>query len=124
MRGSKESIVLGMGCFWGAEKRMAGLDGVIEVECGYANGDIDGNYEAVLQHDRRRQRGLSSLRNHAEVVRISFDPARVDLDRTVAHGGREAAVAAQEGVAVADGANADTGGGGVTGTGGHRGANL
>ncbi|WP_319238286.1 peptide-methionine (S)-S-oxide reductase MsrA [uncultured Propionivibrio sp.] len=84
MHGNKESIVLGMGCFWGAEKRMAALDGVIDVECGYANGDIDGNYEAVLQHERRRQRGLSSLRNHAEVVRISFDPARVDLETVLA----------------------------------------
>jgi peptide methionine sulfoxide reductase MsrA len=27
-----DSIVLGMGCFWGAEKRMGELPGVIEVE--------------------------------------------------------------------------------------------
>ncbi|MFZ9646569.1 MAG: peptide-methionine (S)-S-oxide reductase, partial [Fluviibacter sp.] len=45
-----ESIVLGMGCFWGAEKRMSELPGVLNVESGYANGDIPGNYEAVLAH--------------------------------------------------------------------------
>ncbi|MES9927088.1 MAG: peptide-methionine (S)-S-oxide reductase, partial [Candidatus Thiodiazotropha sp. 6PDIVS] len=39
-----ESIVLGMGCFWGAEKRMSALPGVIDVESGYANGDIEASY--------------------------------------------------------------------------------
>jgi len=29
-------IVLGMGCFWGAEKRMSELPGVVDVESGYA----------------------------------------------------------------------------------------
>jgi len=33
-----ESIVLGMGCFWGAEKRMSGLPGVVDVVSGYAGG--------------------------------------------------------------------------------------
>ncbi|MCU0934335.1 MAG: peptide-methionine (S)-S-oxide reductase, partial [Thiobacillaceae bacterium] len=35
-----DSIVLGMGCFWGAERRMAALPGVVDVESGYANGEI------------------------------------------------------------------------------------
>ena len=39
-----ESVVLGMGCFWGAEKRMSEIPGVIYVESGYANGDIPGTY--------------------------------------------------------------------------------
>ena len=47
-----ESVVLGMGCFWGAEKRMSELPGVVNVESGYANGDIAGNYDAVLAHER------------------------------------------------------------------------
>ena len=29
-----ESVVLGMGCFWGAEKRMSEIPGVIDVESG------------------------------------------------------------------------------------------
>ena len=33
------SIVLGMGCFWGAEKRMLEVNGVVNVEAGYAGGD-------------------------------------------------------------------------------------
>lgn len=80
-----ETIVLGMGCFWGAEKRMGELPGVLDVESGYANGDIAGNYEAVLAHERLVQRGQTTQRNHAEVVKVSFDPARVSLEAVLAH---------------------------------------
>ena len=79
-----ESVVLGMGCFWGAEKRMSELPGVVDVESGYANGDIDGTYDAVLAHERALQYGKAQGRNHAEVVRITFDPARVRLDQVLA----------------------------------------
>jgi peptide methionine sulfoxide reductase msrA/msrB len=79
-----ETIVLGMGCFWGAEKRMGELNGVLDVESGYANGDIDGSYEAVLAHEKAVQRGQTQKRNHAEVVKVSFDPAKVSLDTVLA----------------------------------------
>ncbi len=79
-----DTIVLGMGCFWGAEKRMAELPGVLNVESGYANGDIEGSYEAVLAHEKAVQRGQTPKRNHAEVVKVSFDPAKVNLDTVLA----------------------------------------
>ena len=79
-----ESIVLGMGCFWGAEKRMSELSGVLDVESGYANGDIPGNYEAVLAHERALHYGRAQGRNHAEVVKVTFDPARVTLSEVLA----------------------------------------
>jgi len=75
-----DSIVLGMGCFWGAERRMAAIPGVLDVESGYANGEIAGTYDAVLAHERMLQWGKSTRRNHAEVVKVTFDPARVDLE--------------------------------------------
>lgn len=79
-----ESIVFGMGCFWGAERRMSELEGVTKVESGYANGDIDANYEAILQHERDLQRGTNThLRNHAEVVKVYFDPTQVSLERVL-----------------------------------------
>jgi peptide methionine sulfoxide reductase msrA/msrB len=78
-----DSIVLGMGCFWGAEKRMSELPGVVDVESGYANGDIDGTYEAVLAHEKAMKRGKSDKRNHAEVVKVSFDPAKVSLENVL-----------------------------------------
>ncbi len=75
-----DSIVLGMGCFWGAEKRMSEVPGVVDVESGYANGDIEGSYRAVLAHERAVQSGKTSQRNHAEVVKITFDPAKTTLE--------------------------------------------
>ena len=75
-----DSIVLGMGCFWGAEKRMAAVPGVVDVESGYANGDVPATYRAVLAQEQRLRAGRSGKRNHAEVVRVVFDPARVDLE--------------------------------------------
>ncbi|MDR0775145.1 MAG: peptide-methionine (S)-S-oxide reductase MsrA [Azonexus sp.] len=78
-----ESIVLGMGCFWGAEKRMAAIPGVLDVESGYANGEVPGTYEAVLAHERLVQQGKTTLRNHAEVIKVSFDPDKVDLEQVL-----------------------------------------
>ena len=75
-----DSIVLGMGCFWGAEKRMSQIPGVVDVESGYANGDIAGSYEAILDHERALRRGKTDKRNHAEVVKVTFDPARTTLE--------------------------------------------
>lgn len=66
-----EYIVLGMGCFWGTEKRMSALPGVVDVISGYAGGSYpDPTYDKILasKHD-------SSLVNHAEVVKVIFDPA-------------------------------------------------
>lgn len=75
-----DSIVLGMGCFWGAEKRMSEIPGVVDVESGYANGDIEGSYKAVLAHERAVRAGKTNKRNHAEVVKVAFDPARTTLE--------------------------------------------
>jgi len=74
------SIVLGMGCFWGAEKRMSELKGVLEVESGYANGEIAPVYETILSHERALRQGLSTQRNHTEVVKVTFDVKQTDLE--------------------------------------------
>lgn len=81
-----ESIVLGMGCFWGAEKRMAELPGVIDVESGYAGGDsAQATYRQVLATEQRLRQGQSQVRNHAEVIKVRFDPRQVGLARVLAH---------------------------------------
>ncbi|MBN2646424.1 MAG: peptide-methionine (S)-S-oxide reductase MsrA [Thiotrichales bacterium] len=79
-------IVLGMGCFWGAEKRMSQIPGVHDVESGYANGERPiTDYQTVLSVEKARQLGLSNERNHAEVVRVYFDPTQVSLTTLLAH---------------------------------------
>lgn len=77
-----ETIVLAGGCFWGMEGTFEHLKGVKSVVSGYAGGSAaTANYTAVS----------SELTNHAEAVRVVFDPARISLAQildvyfTVAH---------------------------------------
>ena len=70
-----DSIVLGAGCFWGAEKRYAAIPGVLNAVSGYADGKgVEPTYRAITATARRLDPN-----NHAEVVKVSFDPAKVSL---------------------------------------------
>src|SRR5690242_9608370 len=78
-------IVLGMGCFWGAEKRMGELPGVIDVESGYAGGDLpNAGYRDILNHEKALRSHKTTTRNHAEVVKVIFNPAKVTLETVLA----------------------------------------
>lgn len=78
-------IVLGMGCFWGAEKRMQALTGVLDVEAGYAGGDIaNPRYETLHDTEAAIQKG-KAITNHAEVVKVYFDPQQTSLERVLIH---------------------------------------
>ncbi len=69
-------IVLGSGCFWGAEKRYQALDGVINAVSGYADGrGIRASYREITQAKNRYNKN-----NHAEVVEVSFDPAKISVE--------------------------------------------
>jgi peptide-methionine (S)-S-oxide reductase len=61
-------IVLAGGCFWCVEAVYEQLDGVLDVESGYAGGDAaTANYDAVKTGQTK----------HAEVVRITYDPSKI-----------------------------------------------
>lgn len=63
-----QTAVLAGGCFWGVEAVFEHVKGVRSVESGYAGGTAaEASYAAVS----------SERTNHAEAVRISFDPRRV-----------------------------------------------
>lgn len=80
-----QTIAFGMGCFWGAEKRMAALEGVVDVESGFAGGSAEQvGYRDVLDLERAIRRGESDARNHAEVVRVTYDPAVIPTERLLA----------------------------------------
>lgn len=65
-----EEVVLGMGCFWGAERKFWKLDGVYTTEVGYAGGITPNpTYEEVC----------SGRTGHTEAVRVVFDPAMITL---------------------------------------------
>lgn len=77
-----ETLVLAGGCFWGMEGVFEHVKGVKSVVSGYAGGSAaDASYDAVS----------AETTDHAEAVRIIFDPARVSLGQllqiyfTVAH---------------------------------------
>jgi peptide-methionine (S)-S-oxide reductase len=60
--------VLAGGCFWCTEAVYRQLDGVLDVISGYAGGTADdANYRAVC----------SGETNHAEAIRIRYDPRRI-----------------------------------------------
>lgn len=53
------------GCFWGVELSYQRVEGVVKTEVGYSQGHLHNpTYELVCAGDT----------NHAEVVRIHFDP--------------------------------------------------
>lgn len=63
-----QAAVLAGGCFWCVEALFREVDGVLEVTSGYAGDSAESaNYHAVC----------SGATNHAEAIRLRFDPARV-----------------------------------------------
>jgi peptide-methionine (S)-S-oxide reductase len=65
-----ETIVLGAGCFWCVEAVYERIDGVIDVEAAYANGQSDNpTYKEVC----------SGRTGFAEVAKVTFDPQLVKL---------------------------------------------
>ncbi|HEU4543266.1 MAG TPA: peptide-methionine (S)-S-oxide reductase MsrA [Jiangellaceae bacterium] len=66
-----EELIVGMGCFWGAERMFWKLPGVWTTAVGYAGGYTPNpTYEEVC----------SGLTGHSEVVRIVYDPAVVSTE--------------------------------------------
>ena len=71
-----DSIVVGAGCFWGVEKRFEAMPGVIDAVSGYADGNgVEPTYRAITQY-----RNKHNPDNHAEVVKVSFNPAVISLN--------------------------------------------
>ncbi|HEX5866388.1 MAG TPA: peptide-methionine (S)-S-oxide reductase MsrA, partial [Beijerinckiaceae bacterium] len=66
-----ETVVLGLGCFWGAERAFWSLDGVWVTAVGYAGGSTPNpTYEEVC----------SGRTGHNEVVLVVYDPAVIAFE--------------------------------------------
>ncbi len=68
-----KTIVLGSGCFWGAEKRYESLDGVIDAESGYADGN---GFMATYREITKRSRKMDP-NNYAEVVKVTYNTQKL-----------------------------------------------
>jgi peptide-methionine (S)-S-oxide reductase len=63
-----EIAILGLGCFWGAERLFWRLDGVYSTSVGYSGGSTPNpTYEEVC----------SGMTGHTEAVQVVFDPATI-----------------------------------------------
>jgi peptide-methionine (S)-S-oxide reductase len=70
--GETATAVFAGGCFWGVEGVFEHVAGVKKVESGYAGGgEGDANYDAVS----------AGRTDHAEAVRITYDPRQVSYGR-------------------------------------------
>ncbi len=69
-----QSLVVGMGCFWGAERIFWQAPGVYTTAVGYAGGYTPNpTYEEVC----------SGLTGHTEVVLVVFDPAEISQEEVL-----------------------------------------
>ena len=69
-----EIAILGLGCFWGPERKFGELDGVSKTEVGYCGGkNKDTTYQEVC----------TGLTGHAEVVKIEFNEKILPYEKII-----------------------------------------
>ena len=69
-----EIAVLGLGCFWGPEKKFSKIEGIVETEVGYCGGKVSNvSYREVC----------SGETNHAEVIKLIFDPKKISYEKII-----------------------------------------
>ncbi len=69
------TALFGAGCFWGVEEAFRNTPGVVATEVGYAGGTVErATYDDVC----------SDQTGHAEVVKVTFDPAKTTFKKLLA----------------------------------------
>src|SRR5210317_1670874 len=76
-----EKIVLGSGCFWGAEKGYESLPGVIDAVSGYADGKgVRASYREIT-----KLKNKFNNNNHAEVVEVTYNKNVISTKELLMH---------------------------------------
>ena len=69
-----EKALLGAGCFWGVDKILRSIPGIVSTEVGYAGGTTQNpTYEEICNGDT----------GHAEVVLVGFDPEIISYEEVL-----------------------------------------
>ena len=69
-----EIAVLGLGCFWGPEKKFGKIEGIVETEVGYCGGKMSNtSYKEVCTGETE----------HAEVVKLTYDPKKISYEKII-----------------------------------------
>jgi len=76
-----EKIILGSGCFWGAEKGYEALPGVINAVSGYADGEgVRPTYREIT-----KLKNKFNANNHAEVVEVTYNKNIISTQELLMH---------------------------------------
>ena len=76
-----EKIILGSGCFWGAEKGYEAMPGVIDAVSGYADGDgVRPTYREIT-----KLKNKFNVNNHAEVVEVTYNTNLISTEELLMH---------------------------------------
>ncbi len=76
-----EKIILGSGCFWGAEKGYESLPGVIDAVSGYADGEgVRATYREITKLKHKFNNN-----NHAEVVEVTYNKNIISTEELLMH---------------------------------------
>ena len=76
-----EKIILGSGCFWGAEKGYESLAGVTSAVSGYADGDgVSPIYTEIT-----KLKNKFNMKNHAEVVEVTYNKNIISVRDLLMH---------------------------------------
>lgn len=73
---NEKSIYLAGGCFWGIEKYYQMVKGVLDTDCGYANGNIENPAYEQLK---------SGEATHAETVKLTYDSRKLSFRDILEH---------------------------------------
>jgi len=76
-----EKIILGSGCFWGAEKGYEAMPGVIDAVSGYA----DGNGVRPTYREITKLKNKFNVHTHAEVVEVTYNTNLISTEELLMH---------------------------------------
>jgi peptide methionine sulfoxide reductase msrA/msrB len=76
-----EKIILGSGCFWGAEEGYEAMPGVIDAVSGYA----DGNGVRPTYREITKLKNKFNVNNHAEVVEVTYNTNLISTEELLMH---------------------------------------